>query len=280
MPNDGTGAFWDEAHPNSADLQSNGPVEITDVRIGARIRLAKEHMTMAAGSVGGEHKAGSALSYIGLGASPPTLRPDGATAFTATDLGRLWFNTTTNQLNALTAVGPVTWTPVAAASANSVKIAILQDQKAAGVNGGTSNAYGVGTWNTRTLNNNVDPSGIILAFNGGAPTAANQFQLGPGTYVVEASAPAFTALQHKARLNNVTDGILYPGSLEFNATSGAYAQTSSRVVSEFVIAANKIFQLEHAVQAGAVNTGLGNANTATFGTTLEVYSIVKIMKIA
>jgi hypothetical protein len=75
-----------------------------------RIRLAKEHVTPAASSVGGEHKQGSAIDWFQTTA--PTTRPDGVTALTTDDLGRTWCDTTNNVLKMLTAIGsPNTWTP-------------------------------------------------------------------------------------------------------------------------------------------------------------------------
>lgn len=75
-----------------------------------RIRLAKEHVTPAASSVGGEHKRGSAIDWFQTTA--PTTRPDGVTALTTDDRGRTWCDTTNNVLKMLTAIGsPNTWTP-------------------------------------------------------------------------------------------------------------------------------------------------------------------------
>lgn len=88
--NDGTGAAWDTASPADGDFVSVGAKEIRDERIGTGLRIAKEHIAPAAGTAGGEHKAGSAKAYIGT--SDPTLRPDAATSLNSGDAGRLFAN--------------------------------------------------------------------------------------------------------------------------------------------------------------------------------------------
>ncbi len=100
---------WDETSPAAGDVVSVGAAQIRYLRGAVRQRLLKEHVEPAAGNVGGEHKAGSAVSYIGdYSGAFPTLRPDGATTLTADDLGRLAYNTDDGQYRILTNhVGPV-----------------------------------------------------------------------------------------------------------------------------------------------------------------------------
>jgi hypothetical protein len=106
-----TGLGWDEAAPAVGDAHGNGCLEIQDLRKGLRIRLAKEHITPAANSVGGEHKQGSAVFWIQD--AEPTTRPDGVTALTNADLGRIWVDTVNNVAKVLTAIGTSnTWTPI------------------------------------------------------------------------------------------------------------------------------------------------------------------------
>lgn len=84
---DGTG--WDTAAPADTDLRSVGAKEIRDLRIGVGIRIDKEHVALASSSAGGEHKEGSAVVYTEPTVTFPTNRPDGATALTSADEGRL-----------------------------------------------------------------------------------------------------------------------------------------------------------------------------------------------
>jgi len=51
----GDGTAWDETTPSNATNLRDGDDHQRDLRIGTRIRLAKEHVTPAAASVGGEH---------------------------------------------------------------------------------------------------------------------------------------------------------------------------------------------------------------------------------
>jgi len=109
-----TGTGWDEDAPvANTDPHGNACYEIRDLRKGLRIRLSKEHVALAANSAGGEHKQGSAVAWIQ--ATEPTTRPDGETALTSADLGRIWVDTANKAIKVLTAVGtPNTWTPAGA----------------------------------------------------------------------------------------------------------------------------------------------------------------------
>lgn len=118
MPtNDGSGTFWQESDPAVATPVSGGSLQIRDLRLGVRLRAKKEHLDYGDSTAGGEHKQGSAISYFAVGASPPTLRPDGATTLTldGVDDGRLWLNTTNNGLyffdsaGANTGIGGTNW---------------------------------------------------------------------------------------------------------------------------------------------------------------------------
>jgi hypothetical protein len=96
MPSDGTGESWIQTNPLDGDAVSDGPQEIRDLRIGAALRLNKEHETLATGTLntgslgdtgGGEHRAGSGKAYVQDVA--PTTRPDGVTTLDSDDMGRL-----------------------------------------------------------------------------------------------------------------------------------------------------------------------------------------------
>jgi len=106
-----SGDEWNEAYPTNAEAVAGGASEIRLLRTAVKQRLLKEHVTPAADNVGGEHKAGSAVCFIGdYSEAFPTLRPDEATNFTADDLGRLAYNTDDDNFYVLTDHDPVTWT--------------------------------------------------------------------------------------------------------------------------------------------------------------------------
>ncbi len=56
---------WDETSPAAGDVVFVGAAQIRNLRGAVRQRFLKEHVAPAASNVGGEHKAGSAVSYIG-----------------------------------------------------------------------------------------------------------------------------------------------------------------------------------------------------------------------
>ena len=90
MGHDGSGNAWTIADPKDSEVLSDGAQEIRDLRTGVGIRVDKEHVALAAGEVGGEHKEGSAVGYVQEAA--PVKRPDGSTDFTTADDGRIWFD--------------------------------------------------------------------------------------------------------------------------------------------------------------------------------------------
>lgn len=99
MPNT-TAANWSESSPALNEPRRDGAAEIVALRGAVRTRLLKEHVEPAAAGVGGEHLPGSAKAYQ-YNASAPTLRPDGSTAFTSADEGRLFRSDTNNRLKIL-----------------------------------------------------------------------------------------------------------------------------------------------------------------------------------
>jgi hypothetical protein len=99
--------------------------------------------------------------------------------------------------------------------------AIMEDQKASGINGGT---FTSGAWRTRDLNTEVrDHYGLTsLAANQFTPTVAGW---------VEWSAPACKIGVHQSRLFNVTDGVeVTAGTSEKTDNGNDFTQTSTDAV--------------------------------------------------
>jgi hypothetical protein len=143
----------------------------------------------------------------------------------------------------------------------------LVDHKTQNTSGGT---FTSGAWQTRDLN-------VELADDGGhCSLSANQFTLSPGTYVIQASAPAFYIHRHQLALYNVSAGT-YPivGSSEYNPQFGSVqVQTRSMLAGQFTIAATSIFELRHRCETTQAAQGFGvEANLGT-----EVYAIVQLWK--
>ncbi len=155
----------------------------------------------------------------------------------------------------------------AASWAKVMSVAVLQDQKSSGTNGGT---FTQGDWRTRDLNTEVDdPDGIVSI-------SSNQFTLAAGTYIIRASAPGFAVNSHQIRLQNITDTstVVY-GSTEYApaATGVTSRSTLSKVVT---ISGSKAFEIQHRGANTRSTDGYGQAGS--FGN-VEVYAIVEIVKV-
>lgn len=260
MAHDGTGTGWDIASPGDAEFVPNGAKEIRDLRKGAAIRHDKEHVALAATSGGGEHKPGSAVAYYGGAA--PTTRPDGVTALSAADVGRLWVDA-----GVLKAYTGATWSGIGVGVV--IPVATLSHEVASGTQAGT---FAAGVWVTRPLNTEVDPNGIVTL-------AANQFTLAAGTYLFRARASAFRVNGHQIRLRNITDGTTSAvGSSSHSGSAADYGTPDSVVDKIVTIAGGKTFEIQHRCQtAGAVLSSFGRS--AGFGE-VEVYCQVEILKLS
>lgn len=266
MPHDGTGTGWDTTAPANSDAERDGAKEIRDLRIGVGIRSNKEHVAAASSSAGGEHKAGSAVAYVGT--SDPTLRPDGSTALTAADYGRIFYSSSSGAVKVYTSGG---WVQINATS-TAVKAAVIQDLKSSGTDGGS---FTSGSWTQRTLTNTVsDPSSIVSALS------SNRFTLAAGTYLFHAVCPANAVDKHQCRL--VVDPA---GTPAYYYGTTAYAISSVTNVNysivEIVITltGSTVLELQHRCQTSKSTSGFGIASSSSFGN-LEVYSTISILKIA
>lgn len=97
---------WDatfETTPTGASSPAAGDDRIRELKENLRVRLAHEH-AWAVGAPGytvqGLHRMGSAIAYYQ--ASAPTTRPDGTTALTTADAGRLFIDSDTNSIQVWT----------------------------------------------------------------------------------------------------------------------------------------------------------------------------------
>lgn len=141
-------------------------------------------------------------------------------------------------------------------------IAIFQDVKTNGTNGGASSS-GV---QTRDLN--------TVQFNtiAGASLSSNQITLPAGDFLIEATVPAYQVSRHQAKIVNTTSNVEYLGS---NASAGTGIQTVSVISVVVTTAANDVLEIQHYTQS-ASTTGLGLACTAS---TDEVYTQVKVTQL-
>ena len=154
---------------------------------------------------------------------------------------------------------------VAGQAANLDAVTLWEEQPT-GTKGGT---FTSGTWVTRTLNK-IYPASLPWI-----SLAADQFTLQPGTYLIEASAPACQVSSHQLRLYNITDAAVEAQGTAEYANHDYFMQTRSSVTAVVTLAVVKTFRLEHRGLITQDENGLGNA--ASFGSS-EIYTQVKILK--
>ena len=146
--------------------------------------------------------------------------------------------------------------------------AIICDEKDNNVAGGT---FTSGAWRTRDLNTEIaDPDSIVTI-------SSNQFTLGAGTYLIEASAAAFGVNRHLTRIYNSTDSsVVEYGTSQISGTAQEASQFST-VLARVTITGSTAFEIQHRC----------NLTKATFGFGLETsfgsgfknkYTVVKIFK--
>jgi hypothetical protein len=142
----------------------------------------------------------------------------------------------------------------------------VQDQKAANTDGG---GFTAGAWQTRVLNtsltNEID----------GASLASNQITLPPGTYYIEALAPAYSVTQHKAKLYDTTGAAdLLIGTSNHASTSPA--MNFSVVKGRFTLTVESVLELRHRCTTTKATNGFGTKSNYSV---VEVYSDVRIWQI-
>lgn len=145
--------------------------------------------------------------------------------------------------------------------------AVICDQKAFNVHGGTFNAGG---WRTRDLNTELtDVDGIVSI-------SSNQFTLGAGNYLIKWSAPAFNCANHITALQNITDSTTDgTGSSQYVSPSyhGENRSTGSVRISP---TGSKAYEIQHRCATNGGTEGLGNASSISGYN--SIYTIVEIYK--
>ena len=145
--------------------------------------------------------------------------------------------------------------------------AVIADQKSQGTAGGTppnTTAY-----NTRDLNTILtDPDTIVSI-------SSNQFTLQAGTYLINASAPAYQAQRNQILIYNVTDStVIAVGTSEYQDSTEP-VQTRSFAKNKTTISGAKVFEVRHRITNAVSTYGFGvDANMGQ----AEIYTIVEIFK--
>lgn len=133
------------------------------------------------------------------------------------------------------------------------KIAILEDRKTTGTNGGT---FTSGAWRTRDLNTEVIDDDNLVSIS------SNQFTLVPGKYKIHIASVIGLVNTVKPRLYNVTDSAVVNEGI--NAYHNAAVNGNTIVSCDFYvnIAASKAFELQMQCQTTGATTGFGSATVA------------------
>ena len=143
--------------------------------------------------------------------------------------------------------------------------AIICDQKAQNTAGGTATS---GAWRTRDLNTEIaDPDGIVSI-------ASNQFTLGAGNYIIEATMPIYSVNDYGTRLYNVTSSTVAQHGQSGYARADSNVMNFPSLVARVAITGNTTFEIQQRVNTTSTTYGFGVQGN--FGT--EVYLIVKIFK--
>ena len=151
-------------------------------------------------------------------------------------------------------------------AASRERVAYIKDVKPSGTNGGDCTA---GSWLRRDLNTVEGDASLVSLSN-------NQFTLQPGTYQVEALAPAFVTSQHKTALYSVTaGGFSLIGSVGYSNTSSP-SLSYSHIYGALTPAVPTVYELQHRCSVTRPTNGLGIP--ASYGVN-EVYSQIKITKV-
>lgn len=175
-------------------------------------------------------------------------------------------------------VGSGAWSTLGVASLASAAKAFqgqllhVREEQNSGTNGGTCTG---GSWQTRTINT------VVVNQITSASLASNKITLPAGTYYIDATAPASMVNGHKAILYDTTSSAdILTGTSEYSDSSGnnfdGYANTRSRIVGQFTLAAAHDLEVRHRSQATRNTSGFG-CDTSTG--LKEVFTEVLIWKI-
>ena len=145
--------------------------------------------------------------------------------------------------------------------------AIICDQKADSDNGGD---FTNGAWRTRNLNTEIaDPDNIVVI-------ASDQFTLQAGSYLIEASAPAYKVNNHQTRLYNATTSSVVQYGKNAYSDSTENVADESVVVARVTITGATAFEIQHRASATKATNGFGNTVSGFGG--VGIFTVVKIFK--
>lgn len=161
--------------------------------------------------------------------------------------------------------------------------AIMKDVKTITGEGGTNS---VNTWNTRYLNTiktygNINCVLTPGTFSAGTPANTDSlFVLGPGTYMINASAPGYVVDRHQIRLRNTTISETIITGSQGRARVEGLTMTHTMLTGRFTViesASTDFLVIEHITSRLQTVNGFGPAvsqgvnNNAEFSVYTQVY---------
>ena len=159
--------------------------------------------------------------------------------------------------------GGLTWADVPSTSG----FAVLSDEKTSNTSGGSYDTQNV--WQTRVLNKEVDPNGIVTLSN-------NQFTLGAGHYLIRFSTPGYLMRNFHGRLYDVTNSNeLAIGTSQYANEGGWETPFNSLGAWAGTITGDTTYRIEVIASIADAN-GLGRASN--IAGVEEIYTIVEISK--
>ena len=152
------------------------------------------------------------------------------------------------------------------------KTSYIKDVKAQNTAGGT---FTSGAWRTRDLNVINENGSITNGTCTFASLSANQFTLQPGTYRINASAPAYAVQNNQSKLYNITTSAdVTLGSNEYSPASGTACR--SLITTTITLGTANTFEVRHYGTATGTTNGFG----LVMNIGLESYTNIEIIKVA
>lgn len=156
-------------------------------------------------------------------------------------------------------------------NSNAGAIVIFQDQKPQNTSGGSSVAN---TWVTRVINTKAADTNNLCA-----NPVSDTFTLPPGTWHIQASAPAYATNLNRIRLFNTSNSTVAAfGTSEYNYVNAGYATYSSNrsfINTVLTLATSTTFRIDHWTSRAQPSSGFGVASN----TGIEIYTDVTCRKI-
>lgn len=142
----------------------------------------------------------------------------------------------------------------------TMKVAIVWDEKPQGTNGGTFTA---GAWRQRDLSTKNDPDNLVSV----ASNAVTILQA--GKYWIRAIAPTLNTDRHQARITK-NNALLQQGISQ-------HGESTAFVIAVATFTAGDVLRVEHQCRTTIATYGFGVGDNSDWG--VEIYSIMEIIKI-